>query len=379
MRGSGKLDSRLLLVDDDKINLNILVEILEEQYVLKTARSGEEALSVLPEFEPDLILLDVMMPGLDGYEVCRRIRRDKRFRYVKIILVSGRARDEERLKGYEVGADDYIAKPFMDLELDAKVRVFTRLKREEEVDRIQSELLSLFSHETRTPLNGIVGWINLLADSDSLDNSAREAVDMIQQSAEWLADSVDKATLLCDLKRTASLDPALEPPDDHVERVMHKFRAPAAGKGVKLKLNRPESEAPPLNADWSLLDRAIEFVLDNAVRFSPSGSEVVLETALSDCRWTLTITDLGPGLPSERREEVLMGLPPGLLDNHQRGMGISLAIVRRIMLLHHGELSITQGPSGTGTSVTLNLPREAPAEMQERAVDNASASIVVSG
>ena len=116
-------DYRILIVDDDAMNIDILMDSLEEIYSVKAAESGEEALELIPEFRPDLILLDIMMSGIDGYEVCRRIRADDTYKSVKIILISGRAMEDERQKGFSVGADDYITKPFDVDDIAEKIRV----------------------------------------------------------------------------------------------------------------------------------------------------------------------------------------------------------------------------------------------------------------
>ncbi len=115
---------KILIVDDNATNIAILEEVLAEHYSLKAAISGEECLAVAAEFRPDLILLDIMMPGIDGYETCRRIRANADLKNVRIILVSAQVMGSKRLKGYEVGADDYITKPFDTEELLTKIRVY---------------------------------------------------------------------------------------------------------------------------------------------------------------------------------------------------------------------------------------------------------------
>lgn len=125
--------SRILLVDDNPTNLAILEEMLGDEYRWEAATSGEEALEIAPDFQPDLILLDVMMPGTNGYETCRRIRANPALRNVKIVMVSAKALVSERLEGYDAGADDYLTKPFDEKELLAKVRVYLsreQMKRE---------------------------------------------------------------------------------------------------------------------------------------------------------------------------------------------------------------------------------------------------------
>ena len=105
---------KILLVDDDYKNIKILLEILEfeEQYITKAVLSGKECLDLLPEFQPDILLLDIMMPGLDGYEVCKCVKSNPEYSSIKIMMLSGRAMQDEIDKGFEAGADQYISKPF---------------------------------------------------------------------------------------------------------------------------------------------------------------------------------------------------------------------------------------------------------------------------
>ena len=122
------MKKKILIVDDDEINIEILKELLEEQYALATVSSGQECLEKIGEFKPDLVLLDIVMPGMDGYETCRCIKSDAQNETTHIILVSSKTSVESRLKGYEVGTDDYIVKPFDNDELLAKIKVQIRLR-----------------------------------------------------------------------------------------------------------------------------------------------------------------------------------------------------------------------------------------------------------
>ena len=122
-----KEKDRILVVDDDPNNIAIIDELLAEDYDLRTATTGEQAVRIGLEFKPDVILLDIMMPGMNGYDVCRELRRHHEIEHSKIIMVSARAMASERLEGYEAGADDYITKPFDGDELLAKLRVYLDL------------------------------------------------------------------------------------------------------------------------------------------------------------------------------------------------------------------------------------------------------------
>ena len=125
--------SRLLVVDDEEMNRMIYEELFDDErsYHLQIAEDGEQALEIVKTFEPELVLLDIMMPGINGYEVCKTMRANKRLAYTKIILVSGKAMLKERMEGYDAGADDYMTKPFENEELVAKAQVYLRLSRAE--------------------------------------------------------------------------------------------------------------------------------------------------------------------------------------------------------------------------------------------------------
>lgn len=114
---------KILVVDDDQTNLKFLREILDDDYELLTVSSGEEALEVIHEFDPLIVLLDIMLPGVSGYEVCEQVKKDESLSQVKIILISAKAMVNERQRGYEAGADDYITKPFDHEELLVKLNL----------------------------------------------------------------------------------------------------------------------------------------------------------------------------------------------------------------------------------------------------------------
>lgn len=132
---------KVLIVDDSRSTTQLIKNALENNYIIKVAATGEKAIVINKYFDPDVILLDVALPGIDGYEVCRKIRSESRYRFTKIIMISVRTLLNQRLEGYASGADDYIVKPFETEELEAKVRVFYRLRNtEKELDRLNRML-----------------------------------------------------------------------------------------------------------------------------------------------------------------------------------------------------------------------------------------------
>jgi DNA-binding response OmpR family regulator len=122
-----QMKKKVLAVDDSDLNLEIIKEILDDEYELKTVRTGKAALDVAVDFQPDVVLLDIMMPGIDGYEVCQQIRANPALMHTRIIMVSAKAMTSERIEGYQAGANVYIAKPFKENELLTKIRQQIRL------------------------------------------------------------------------------------------------------------------------------------------------------------------------------------------------------------------------------------------------------------
>ena len=132
--------AKILAVDDDSNNIAILEELLSDDHVdLKISSNGEQALQLARELQPDIILLDIMMPGMNGYEVCRRLRENPTLKETKILMLSARAMNSEKLKGYHAGADDYITKPFDGDEFLERVRIHLRPKNAQEGDPLTSE------------------------------------------------------------------------------------------------------------------------------------------------------------------------------------------------------------------------------------------------
>ncbi len=346
---------KVLVVDDDPLNIGILEEIIGDQYEMTSVESGEAALAILPRFCPDLILLDIMMPGIDGYEVCRHIRQNERYKFTKIILVSGKSLVAERLKGYEVGADDYVPKPFVAEELEAKIRVFLRLKHTEEMDQIKTELLMLFSHETRTPLNGIISMSEFLQSDSSLSEKVHGHINVITESGYRLLDFVEKASTLCNLKYNSKLSTQKESVAIHLKSALTIVEYNLENQNKKISLDFIVKNNAELACDWNLVVKAFQFVLENAVKFSPDNGVITVELDADHSCCQVRITDQGEGIPPDWINRIFDEFAIRDILHHNKGLGLSLAITRYIMELHGGEINVKSEP-GQGAAFTLTFP-----------------------
>jgi len=345
---------KILIVDDEPINIKLIEEILEYEtdFQYKTAVNGKDALSMLDEYKADIIILDIMMPGMNGYEVCKKIKSDKNHKFAKVLMVSGKAMIEERLEGYEAGADDYITKPFVDDELLAKLKVFSKLKKTEEIDELKTAILQLFSHETKTPLNGILLGSQLILDTQSISDKVAEYAKLIKLSGERIHDLVRKILLLSNLRNNNQLDTVGQSVLDYIEGVVIQ-KSRDIEKNCKLSINCPFDFS--LELDWKLFNEAFIAVVENAIKYSPDGGIIELSAVYNNKTVILKVTDQGPGIKAELKEKIFDEFYSQNIENHTKGTALSLAIAKEIMSLHQGTLHV-ESLAGAGASFILTLP-----------------------
>jgi len=176
--------NKILAVDDNSINLAAIKELLGSQYDLMTVSTGLDVLKMAQEFQPDLIILDIMLPDIDGYEVCQQIRKSSLLRYTKIIMVSAKAMISERLKGYQVGADDYLTKPYDGEELLAKVCAHLRTKPIKAIQQNEQNLLNTLYDKINALIDSLVN--SLLELAQMLESGENVSIDKRKRLAEQL-------------------------------------------------------------------------------------------------------------------------------------------------------------------------------------------------
>lgn len=356
------MQHRILIVDDNPTNVDLLEDILADEYPgVLTASSGEEALEVASTCHPHLILLDIMMPGIDGYETCRRIRAHAALRHTKVIMLSAKAMVSERLQGYEAGADDYITKPFDEEEFLAKVRVYLQLKSLQEVEQLTSDLFTLLNHETRTPLNGIIPPLEMLCSGDiEAPEDRNSLLDIALQSAKRLLNLFEKVMALSSMKAEQwefDLEPVLVA--EVVHRAVSTVSAKAIERNVQMTSQLPEAVITML--DREQMQHAITALLTHAIYLSPPGACVVVDFSCEDRHLVLTVTDQGEGIDPEALPHVFEAFFQSDVRPHNEGLGLDMAIARQIVLAHNGAIDVVS-TKGVGTTFTVRLPVVVPAD-----------------
>lgn len=351
-----KQKQKILIVDDDPLNVEIVEEILGDQYEFKSAVSGDEALAEISDFMPDIVLLDIMMPGMDGYEVCRRIRSNEKLALIKIILVSAKQMLRDRLDGYRAGADDYMTKPFDPEELMAKIKVFLRLKSVEEVERIKSDLLSVFSHETRTPLHTIIGFATLLLENKSLSENETEALTHIMKSGQDMLDLIEKTILLSHLRDGESI---LKEQEVSIKRLVDLAaeRISYESNHHNIEIKSQVSSDSYLLVDEDLFVTAISCLLDSAIKYADPNTELKVTADVSDEKnYKLLVEARGKCIKASKMETMFSEFEVDDVSHHGRGHGLGLSLLKHIIEMHDGEVSASSDNDTKSTFFVIKLP-----------------------
>lgn len=372
----------ILVVDDEPNNFDVIETHLEsEAYQLNYAPDGEQALERLNDFLPDVILLDVMMPGLDGMEVCRRIKAMPQWRSVPIIMVTALTTKEDLSHCLAAGADDFISKPVNRLELRARVRSMLRIKQqydslqtlsecqEDTIQLLQNTLSELrgnvaraLPHEFNTPLNGIAGTLGLLLNEYSQMSPekvqaflklARQSALRLERLAQRFLDYVQLELKELEYKNGKILTVGLEPlPAQTLLLDVAQRQAQSVDRLSDLVCRIEPMEVPIKAED---LECILVEVLDNAFKFSKPKTPVQLMAKLLGDQMMLSISNQGRGMTNEQVEGVGAFMQFDRRMHEQQGAGLGLAIASKMTKLYGGFLSIQNEIAGELT-VHITIP-----------------------
>jgi signal transduction histidine kinase len=403
---------RVLIVEDSPTQAAKLAIILEEEgFATVVARDGEQGLELFKSEPFDLVVSDIVMPGIDGYELCRRLKADARGRDVPVVLLSTLNDPRDIIQGLDSGADNFITKPFeagdlvrrlrwilanrearagtsdseegieifvsgkrvtitsakeqiLDL-LIASVEDLVRAKENEQAARAEAEaanqmkdrFLAMVSHELRTPLNAMTGWIRLIK-MGKLDGAGFErALDTIERNAKAQAQIVDD---LLDLARMASdqlrLDVQTLDLAEVLEQSVDAVRPLAEAKRIDLRT--AVSGGCSVSGDPYRFQQVVWNLLTNAIKFTPEGGRIEVDLARRGPVAELAVKDTGDGIDPEFLPYVFDRFRQAEQGRAGRlgGLGLGLAISRHIVERHGGTIDVTSDGQGHGATFTVRVP-----------------------
>jgi two-component system sensor histidine kinase/response regulator len=378
-------DINILIVDDNIENIQIIGQILMEQnYNLSFATGGSEALHMLMDEDQkyDLLLLDIIMPAQDGFSVCRKIKSIPALSRLPVIFLSAKTDNKSVITGLELGANDYIFKPFNSRELILRVKTQIDLKKQREalenfnlslesnvasrteqlrlahskleiLEQAKSNFLRLISHELRTPLNIISGFTDILRDA--LQNTAHISdLNQLKESTNRLISLAETALLITEIHlgnyvpdfslidlKTICLDNA------------RRFQSIFKGEHLEFHFDLLHSDSK-VYGDYNLIDDIIGKVTENAIKACGNRCEITYQLSKEDDKTILEINDDGAGFDTKDLEQIFEKFATHDPDVQYNGFGLGLSTVKLVMDLHHGKVSVRNHEQG-GASVRLEF------------------------
>ena len=376
--GDGATRARLLVADDNADMRDYLARLLTPYYQVETVADGRAALDRIEAHPPDLVLADVMMPVLDGFGLVAAIRANDAVRSLPIILLSARAGEGAQIEGLEAGADQYLVKPFSARDLLARVAsqlALVRLRRGAELtiaeserqlreaDARKDEFLALLAHELRNPLAPIRTGLELIRLSGDAPETVRRVRSMIERQVTLMVRLIDD---LLDVSRITSGKIVLQRRPtalaEVVQSAVEAQRAVIEAAEIALTIQLPP-QACVVDVDPARVVQIVSNILHNASKFTPAGGRINLRVEVEQAApggrcAVIRVADTGIGIPSALLGRIFdlftQGEAPA--ERAQGGLGLGLALARRLTEMHGGDIAASSEGPGRGSEFVVRLP-----------------------
>jgi signal transduction histidine kinase len=366
----------VLVVDDTPDNVALLSSLLKGDYRIKVATSGEKALRIALEGEPpDLILLDIIMPGMDGFEVCRRLKQSEHTRSVPVIFLSALNETMDKVTAFRVGGVDYVTKPFQAEEVKSRVEMHLRLhelqvalqrqnrdlqesySKLREIESLKDSLVHMIIHDMRTPLTSIYGYLKSMEmyESATLSDEGKEFLSIVSDSTQKLIDMVNS---LLDVSKMESGEMKLNIEEVDLTAVARDvITALDSLKGDRvLTVDGPDNPAT-IGADARLIHRVIQNLVGNALKFTPEDGEIRITIDVDGEQARVSVTDNGSGIPVQFQSRIFekFGQVEAAANRNVHSTGLGLTFCKLAVEAHGGIIGV-DSEEGKGSTFWFTLP-----------------------
>ncbi|MFW6234531.1 MAG: response regulator [Spirochaetota bacterium] len=373
--------SRILIVDDNSANLGVLYNHLDPQgYRVLVVQDGLEVVGMVRNEHPDLILLDVMLPGISGFEICRELKADPSTSDIPVLFISALASTEDKIEGFRAGGVDYITKPFQQDEVLARVEAHLVIKKQREMlselNATKDRFFSIIAHDLRGPFTGFLGASRLLEESAmTLD------VETLRKIASELHASAERSVaLLENLLKWAMLQQQLVEPvpgpvaiQDVTRQAVDLLRPSAEQKRVDITQEIDGSHVAL--ADMDMISTVLRNLLSNAIKFTPARGRVSVRSRLEEDRLCISVSDTGAGVDEKDLPHLFRAdrkvQRPGTAG--ESGTGLGLVLVGEYVQANNGTIQV-ESTQGEGSVFTVCLPACLPTEKTQVSGANSSSN-----
>jgi two-component system sensor histidine kinase/response regulator len=362
---------KILIVDDDRLNIRILSGMLKSQgFVLADAGTGEAALELYPVFKPNLVMLDVMLPGINGFDTCRTLKKLYGDACAPIVFITAKHGSDDVVEGLTAGGSDYLPKPFQAKEVVARIRTHlnSQLLAEQQkllvdqlnkADAAKNRFLGMAAHDLRNPLASIRGLAEFLRDGvvGQLTVDQLDLVNTIHGASQSMLAMVNE---LLDVATIESGELKIAPEQqnlcEQIEKSVYLANIDAAKKNTKIYFTPPPG-APTAWIDSAKMQQVVDNLLSNSVKYSPPGSVITVEFRFDDRHCSFGVKDQGPGIPDNERDKLFKDF--GRLSvkptGGEKSTGLGLAICRKIVEAHRGTI-VAENLAVGGCEFRVTLP-----------------------
>jgi two-component system sensor histidine kinase/response regulator len=347
--------NKILIVDDSVDTVELLKKRFHsEGYDTREAYNGEEGLQKVVEYNPDLIVLDVMMPKMDGYEVCRRLKKDEKTKYIPVLMLTAKGEVEHKVKGLDIGADDYLSKPFDYKELSARIRSLLSMKAahekkvEEEKSGALEQMMDQVAHEIRNPLTAIGGFARKVFGRLPEGDPNKKYMEMIIEDVAVLEGMIKQ---LIELKTMAVTCKEPTNINDVIKESLDVFAQEFEQRAVHVETELRDN-LPMMAADRKLLKRAFCNIIKNSIEAMDTGKkELKIVSEPVGGNLEIRISDTGIGISGDEIKNIF----DPLVTSKVYGPGLGLTFAQKIIQDHKGTIRVDSDP-GKGTTVTISFP-----------------------
>lgn len=360
--------SKVLIVDDDPVNMVVLNGMLApESFELSEASSGEDALALCHTFKPDLVVMDVRLPGIDGFATCREIIKRQGTDAPPVIFITARNTDEDIIAGFQAGSVDYLTKPVSEREAIARIR--THLSNRILVRQLalalshKNRLLGIAAHDLRNPLASIRGMAELLREGamGPVTQEQAEAASMFADASNTMLSLVNELLDIAVIE-AGQLKLALSQTNltELVTKSVHLNNINAARKNTVIRFDHNGRQHFAL-VDAAKIRQVVDNLLSNAIKYSPLRSTITVNIRADDNTASLFVRDQGPGIPEHEHSELFKEFGNVSVQSTagEKSTGLGLAICRRIIEAHRGTISAKNLPA-RGCEFSIVLPIQPP-------------------
>lgn len=375
---SNNEEAKILLVDDSVQNLRLLGNMLREKsYQIALAQNGKEGLQLAAKILPDLILLDIMMPELDGYEVCKQLKEDEKTRHIPVIFLTAKTSNNDIVNGFQIGGVDYITKPFNKEELFMRIKTHLELKQAhdkisrqaeslKELNATKDKMFSVISHDLRAPLGGIKSMLDLMYEDQSAEKKiSPQSLNSLKNAADQTYNLLENLLYWSRSQRGKLVNnPEMINMYDLVVENLELLQTMSDNKKLEVK-NQVDPQAEAW-ADRNMVKTVLRNLIINAIKFTREKGQITITSEYKEELVEVSVGDNGVGIQKQNLEKILnmKEYYTTFGTKREKGSGLGLNLCIDFIRRNNGELYI-DSDYGKGSTFTFTLPGKASAIQED--------------